>query len=342
MYKKTLSLILVLLLVLANLVGCSQDEDKTPEAKPTEEPAAEASEEETTEESKEEPTKESAEEPTEEPAEELGLIGFSISTLNNPFFVSMAEGAQAKAKELGVEVTVVDAGNDPAKQTSDIEDLISRGVKVLIVNPEDSAAVAPVVQDAKDAGIKVIAVDRYVEGVDTDTFIGTDNVRAGEVAGKYLVDVVGEGAKIAILQGILGASSSIDRHQGFLNAVEGKLDIVATQTANFDRAEGLTVTEDILQAHPDIVAILSANDEMALGAIEAVSASGKVPGKDILITGFDATADAKEAVKDGTMLCTIEQQPVTMGEKAVESAVKFMKGEPVDKNIPIDIILIDE
>lgn len=274
-------------------------------------------------------------------AEEIGPVGFSISTLNNPFFVSMADGAEAMADELGVDLTIVDAGNDTAKQTSDIEDLIAKGIKVLIINPEDSAAVAPVVGDAIAAGIKIIAVDRSVDGEDVDCYIGTDNVIAGEVAGNYFLDVIGEGAKIAILEGIPGASSAIDRNQGFLNAVEGKVDIVASQTANYDRAEGLTVTENILQAHPDIVGIISANDEMALGAIEAVEAAGKVPGEDILITGFDAGDDAKQAVRDGKMLFTVEQGTVEMGRAAVETALKMMQGEEVDALMPIDIIMID-
>lgn len=274
-------------------------------------------------------------------AEEIGSVGFSISTLNNPFFVSMADGAEAKAEELGVDLTIVDAGNDTAKQTSDIEDLITKGIKVLIVNPEDSAAVAPVVNDAIEAGIKIIAVDRSVDGAEVDCYIGTDNVIAGETAGAYFAEKMGDGAKIAILEGIPGASSAIERNQGFLNAVEDKLDIVTSQTANYDRAEGLTVTENILQANPDIVGILSANDEMALGAIEAVEAAGKVPGEDILITGFDAGDDAVAAVEAGKMLFTVEQGTVEMGETAVESALKMMQGEEVDATIPIDITLID-
>lgn len=269
-------------------------------------------------------------------------VGFSISTLNNPFFVSMADGAKSKAEELGVDLTIVDARNDTAKQISDIEDLIATGIKVLIVNPEDSASVTPVVSDAIAAGIKVIAVDRYVDGVEVDCYIGTDNVKAGEQAGNYLVEKLGTGAKIAILEGIPGASSAIDRNQGFRNAVDGKLDVVSSQTANFNRAEGLTVTENILQANPDIKGILSANDEMALGAIEAIDASGKASGTDILVTGFDAGVDAVAAVKAGKMLFTVEQQTVAMGQIAVESASKMIKGETVEKNIPIDIILLDK
>lgn len=270
----------------------------------------------------------------------LGTVGFSISTLNNPFFVSMADGAKSKAAELGVDLIVSDAGNDAAKQTSDIEDLVSKNVKVLIVNPVDSAAVAPVIQDVLDKGIKVIAVDRYVDGIDVDTYIGTDNVAAAKVAGEYFISQVGEGSKIIILEGIPGASSAIDRLAGFMEAAEGKLDIVASQTANYDRAEGLTVTEDLLQAHPDVVGIFAMNDEMGLGAIEAVTAAGKVPGKDILVTGFDAGDDARAAVEEGTMLYTVEQKTVLMGETAVESALKYMQGETVEANIPIEVEII--
>ena len=270
----------------------------------------------------------------------LGAVGFSISTLNNPFFVSMADGAKAKAKELGVDLTIVDAGNDPAKQSTDIEDLVSKKIKVLIVNPADSASVAPTVKDAIAAGIKIVSVDRYVEGKIEDCFIGTDNIKAGETAGKYFLEKVGQGAKIAVLEGIPGASSAIERNQGFLNAIKGKVNIVASQTANYDRSQGLTVTENILQAHPDIKGILSANDEMALGAVQAVEAAGKVPGKDILISGFDAGDDARKAVKDGKMIFTVEQQTTLMGQTAVQTAQDLMQGKTVEKNIPIDITMV--
>lgn len=271
---------------------------------------------------------------------DLGTVGFSISTLNNPFFVSMADGAKSKAKELGIGLTVVDAGNDAAKQSTDIEDLVAKKIKVLIVNPVDSSSVAPTVKDAINAGIKVIAVDRYVEGKIQDCFIGTDNIKAGETAGKYFLEKVGQNAKIAVLEGIPGSSSAIERNQGFLNAIKGKVDIVASQTANYDRSQGLTVTENILQAHPDIKGILSANDEMALGAVQAVEAANKVPGKDILISGFDAGDDARKAVKDGKMIFTVEQQTTKMGQTAVQSAQQMMQGKTVEKTIPIDITMI--
>lgn len=276
-----------------------------------------------------------------ETASSEGSIGFSISTLNNPFFVSMADGAESKAQELGIKLTVVDAGNDPAKQVTDIEDLITSRIDVLIVNPEDSASVGPAVNNAIEQGIKVIAVDRVVEGAEIDTYIGTDNVLAGEQVGEYMLEILEEDDEIAILEGIPGASSAIDRHQGFMNALEGNVNIVASQTANYDRAEGMTVTENLLQANPNIKAIIAANDEMALGAIEAISGSGRTPGEDVLVTGFDAGDDAKEAVKNGSMLFTVEQQTVLMGELAVETALQMIDGEEVDSELPIEVTLLD-
>lgn len=272
--------------------------------------------------------------------EAKGKVGFSISTLNNPFFVSMADAAEAKAKEMGVELTIVDAGNDVAKQSTDIEDLITSGIDVLIINPEDSASVGPSVQSAIDAGIKVIAVDRVVEGAEVDTYIGTDNVVAAEGAGKELLNHISSEDEVIILEGVPGASSSIDRYDGFMKALEGKAKIVATQTANYDRTEGMTVAENLLQAHPNVKAIVAANDEMALGAIEAVNASGKEPGKDILVTGFDAGDDAKKAVADGTMLLTVEQQTIKMGEAAIETAIKMIKGEKSDAEIPVEAVVL--
>lgn len=268
-------------------------------------------------------------------------IGFSISTLNNPFFVTMAEGAEEKAAELGVQINVVDAGNDPAKQSTDIEDLINTGIDVLIVNPEDSASVGPAIQSALDNGIRVIAIDREVEDADVDVFIGTDNVAAAQNAGEELLNYLESDDEVVVLEGVPGASSAIDRHEGFLNAIEDSVNIVASQTANYDRTEALTVTENLLQAHPNIRAIVAANDEMALGAIEAVNGANLTPGEDILITGFDANEDAITAVEEGTMLLTVEQRPDLMGGIAVETALSLFEGEDVDSEIPSDVTILD-
>ena len=140
-----------------------------------------------------------------------GAIGLSLSTLNNPFFVTLSEGAEEAAKELGLNLKTVDAGDDAAKQASDIEDLISKNISVLIVNPVDSDAVATVVQEAIDKGIKVISVDRSVNGAEVDCAIASDNVAGAKLAAEYLVEKAGEGAKTVELEGVPGASATIDR-----------------------------------------------------------------------------------------------------------------------------------
>uniref|UniRef100_UPI00402A5DCA substrate-binding domain-containing protein n=1 Tax=Mediterraneibacter gnavus TaxID=33038 RepID=UPI00402A5DCA len=165
-----------------------------------------------------------------------GSIGFSVSTLNNPFFVTLSEGAKEKAKTEGEKLIVVDAGDDAAKQTSDIEDLISKNISVLIVNPVDSDAVAPAVKDAVSRGIKVISVDRGVNGVDVDCAIASDNVEGAKMATEYMVSLLGENAKVAELEGVSGASATIERGKGFHLVADKKLNVVSKQTANFSRS----------------------------------------------------------------------------------------------------------
>lgn len=265
-----------------------------------------------------------------------GSIGLSVSTLSNPFFVTLAEGAEAKAEEVGAELIVVDAGDDAAKQTSDIEDLISKKISVLIVNPVDSDAVAPAVETAISKGIKVISVDRVVNGVEVDCSIASDNVAGAEMATEYLVELLGEGAEVAELEGVTGASATIDRGEGFHNVADEKLNVVAKQTASFDRAEGMSVMENILQAQPNVKGVFAHNDEMALGALEAIGS------KDIVVVGFDATDDALASIKNGGMAATIAQQPDLMGATAVETAMKLINGETVEKELPVEVKLVTE
>ncbi len=268
--------------------------------------------------------------------ETAGAIGLSVSTQNNPFFVTLVEGAEAAAAEAGVALTVVDAGDDVTKQVSDVEDLLSKNIGVLIINPVDSDAVSGVVEDAMAAGVKVIAVDRVVNGVEVDCTIASDNVMGAELATQYIVDTLGEGIKVAELQGVPGASAAIDRGEGFHNIADAKLEVVASQTANFDRTEGMTVMENMLQANPDIQAVFAANDEMALGAVEAIAGAGK----EIMVVGFDATDDAVAAINEGRMAATIAQQPEMIGKAAVENAVKLIAGETVEANIPVEVALV--
>lgn len=263
-------------------------------------------------------------------------IGFSVSTLNNPFFVTLNEGAEEKAAELGATLTVVDAQDNASKQASDIEDLIQQEVDLIMINPVDSEAVAAAVESANSANIPVITVDRSAAGGEVVSHIASDNTAGGEMAAEHLVSIVGEGAAVAELEGVPGSSAARERGEGFNKIAAESLDVVAKQTANFNRSEGLSVMENILQANPDITGVFAHNDEMALGALEAIEASGK----DIAVVGFDATDDAVKAVEDGRLDGTIAQKPEMIGEMAVETAVQSLEGEEVEASIPVELELI--
>ncbi|MFJ8235255.1 ribose ABC transporter substrate-binding protein RbsB [Ureibacillus sp. NPDC094379] len=265
-------------------------------------------------------------------------IGFSISTLNNPFFVTLSEGAKANATELGSEIVIVDAQDDASKQASDVEDLIQQGVDLILINPVDSAAVGSAVQSANTAGIPVITVDRSADHGEVVSHIASDNVAGGALAGEYLLELAGKRAKVAMLEGVAGSSAARDRGDGFLSAVEGKVDLVSSLTANFDRGEGLTVMENMLQANPEIEAVFAQNDEMALGALEAIKASGK----DIIVIGFDATDDALAKIKEGTMAASVAQKPEEIGKAAIETAVNYLNGETVEDFVPVDLELVKQ
>lgn len=263
-------------------------------------------------------------------------IGLSISTLNNPFFVTLNDAAKAKADGLKAKLTVVDAQNDASKQAADVEDLIQQGVKLIIINPVDSAAVASAIESANKAGIPVITVDRSAGGGKVISHIASDNVAGGKLAGEYMLQSIAAGSDVAMLEGVAGSSAAIERGEGFTKAVEGKVKIVASQTADFDRSKGLSVMENILQANPNIKAVFAQNDEMALGALEAIAAAKK----DIMVIGFDATADAVAKVKEGKLAATVEQQPKLIGEQAIDAAVKYLSGEQVPASIPVELKLV--
>lgn len=265
-------------------------------------------------------------------------IGFSVSTQNNPFFVTLRNGVEAKAKELGVNVKIVDAQNDPAKQANDIADLLQQNISVLLVNPVDSAAISTSVKAANKANIPVICLDRSADEGKVTSLVASDNVKGGEMAAEYIVKKLGEKVKVAELEGIPGASASRERGEGFHKVADQKLTVVAKQSADFDRSKGLTVAENMLQANPDIQAIFAQNDEMALGAIEAA----KSANKKLFIVGFDGTEDGVKAVENGTMSATIAQQPDIMGQQGVEVAVKAAKGEKVDAKVSAPLKLVEK
>ena len=263
-------------------------------------------------------------------------VALLVSTLNNPFFVDLRDGAQAAAKDLGVDLMVSDAQNDSSTQQNQAQNAQSQGAKAVIINPVDSDAASPAVAPLLSSKLPVISVDRSVTGEDVTSHIASDNVAGGAQAADELAKAVGEKGKVIILQGTPGAASTRDRGDGFKKEIKkySGIEVVAEQTANFDRAEALDVTTNLMQSHPDVVGIYAENDEMALGAIQSL---GSKAGSDVKIFGFDGTEGGLKAVSNGTMVGTIAQQPKELGKKAVEAAVKAIKGESVEKTESIEV-----
>jgi ribose transport system substrate-binding protein len=283
------------------------------------------------------------EEATEAPPEEGYTLGLSLSTLNNPFFVTLRDGAQEAVDAAGAELIVVDAQDDSAREATNIEDLIQQGVDALLINPTDADAIVPSVQKANEAGIPVFTVDRSAAGGEIVSHIASDNVAGGRMAGEFLCDAIGGSGNVVELEGIAGTSAARDRGQGFNDYMSSECadaEIVARQTANFNRAEGLSVFENILQAQPEIDGVFAHNDEMILGAIEAAEAAGRAG--EITFVGFDAVDDAVAAVEEGRLAATIAQQPAEMGRLGVETAVQHLNGESVEESIPVDLRLVTQ
>lgn len=268
-------------------------------------------------------------------AQAADTMALVVSTLNNPFFVTLKDGAESKAKELGFDLIVLDSQNDPAKELANVEDVLNQDIEVLLINPTDSDAVRSSVRAANRADVPVITLDRAASGGEVVSHIASDNVAGGKMAGEVIVEALGGKGKVVELQGVPGTSAARDRGQGFHEAVDAAegIEVVASQPANFDRTQGLNVMENILQAQPEIDAVFAHNDEMALGAIKAIEASGR----DIIVVGFDGTADGVAAVEDGSMLATIAQQAGKIGEMGVETADKIIRGEDVPDFTPVPL-----
>lgn len=266
-------------------------------------------------------------------------VGLALSTLQNPFFVSLRDGAQEAADSAGAELKVSDAQDDAQRQANDIQDFITQGVDVIIVNPVDSAAIVPSVEAANEAGIQVITVDRGAEGGEIASHIASDNVLGGKLAGEYLFEQVGGSGAVVQLEGVPGASATNDRGAGFQEALDGAagIELAASQTANFNREEGFSVAQNLFQGNPGLVGLFAQNDEMALGALEAASEAGL---DDLVIVGFDATDDAVAAVREGRLAATVAQQPALMGKLAVESAVTLAEGGEVGSEQPVEVTVV--
>jgi len=270
---------------------------------------------------------------------EGGSVTLALSTQTNPFFVELRDGAQAKAEELGIDLDIQDASDDAATQADQLRNAETSGADVVIVNPTDSDAVGPAVQSLNNADIPVIAVDRSSNSGEVASFVASDNVAGGKQAADALAKSIGEEGEILILQGIAGSSASRDRGQGFEEGIAAypNIKVAAKQTANFDRTEGLNVTTNLLQANPNIKAIFAENDEMALGAIEALGARA---GEEVKVFGFDGTADALAAVEDGKLEGTIAQQPDELGARAVEQAAAILDGGSAEEEVPVEVVTV--
>ena len=266
-------------------------------------------------------------------------LGLALSTLNNPFFVSLRDGAQAAADEAGVTLTVTDARDDATAQADQVLNFQTQQLDGVIINPVDSDAAGPIVSPLVTAGTPVVAVDRAVDGAEVDAFVASDNVLGGTLAADALAKAIGEKGQVIVLQGVAGTSASRERGQGFTEGIAAYpgIEVVATQPADFDRAQGLDVATNLLQANPGVVGIFAENDEMALGAIQAL---GDRAGKDVFVVGFDGTADGQAAIDAGTMYASIAQQPEDLGRAAVEAALALIEGTEVEKVVSVPVVVL--
>ena len=253
----------------------------------------------------------------------------SVPSLEFPFFVHMMKELKAEAATLG-NITVVesDGQNSTTKQTADVEAAMVQKVNGIVISPKEVDAMAPVLQQAVDAGIPVVTIDRRVDGVPGIlAHVGADNVAGGEAQGRFIQQAFPNGARIVNLQGQPGASPAIDRNKGVHNVLDAAADkykFIAEQTAEFARDKGLSVTESILaglDSPPDV--IVAANDDMALGALEAVR--GLNLADKIRILGFDALPEALASVRDGGLAATVEQWPGGQSRKAMEVLVDKLR-----------------
>ena len=276
-------------------------------------------------------------------------IAFVMKTANNPFFIEMQKGAEEEAKKLGVNLIVQAAERevDVEKQMQIVENLIQTKIAALCVTPSGSREIVPAINKANSANIPVVIVDTRVDAkalADSKgriaTFIGSDNYEGGKLAGERIAKQLGGKGKVALLEGIPGHETGDSRLKGFRDAIKATpgIEIVASQTANWERDQGFNVFQNILQSHPDVQAVFACSDLMALGALEAIAAAKKTG--QIIVIGFDASDEARRAVLSGTMDATVAQSPATMGAMAVENAYHLIKGEPVKEEMVVPIKLI--
>ncbi|HEX8398616.1 MAG TPA: ABC transporter substrate-binding protein [Pyrinomonadaceae bacterium] len=269
------------------------------------------------------------------------IVGFSQMENDGPWRIAETKSMREEAAKRGYELIITDAQKQTSKQISDVEDLVARGVSAIFLAPREFEGLAPALAAAKEAKIPVFLIDREAAGKvgeDYVTFIGSNFVQQGERVGEWLAKNTGGKAGIIELQGTAGASVAIDRAQGFRNAI-GKypdMKILASQPANFSRAEGQKVMENLIQAHgKNITAVYTHNDEMALGAIQALKAANMNPGKDVKVVSVDGQKSALEAIIAGDLNITVESNP-RFGPIAFDTYEKFLRREQLQPEIILE------
>jgi ABC-type sugar transport system substrate-binding protein len=259
-------------------------------------------------------------------------VAVLVSTLNNPWFVVLADTAKARATELGYQATVFDSQNDSAKESQHFDNIIASGYGAILFNCTDADGSVANVKRAKAAGVPVFCMDREINANDAATSqILSDNYSGCAKLGQYFVKRVGEEGKYAELLGIVGDNNTTARSKGFHSVVDRYPDLkmVAQQSGEFDRAKGLEVFEAMLQANPDVNAVFCGNDAMAMGAYQALLSANKADK--VLVFGFDGADDVVKAIAEGKIAATMMQYPKLMARTAAENADKYIKGE---RNFP--------
>lgn len=278
---------------------------------------------------------------TKKSSDDQLVFGYTSMTQNNPFFQVLEKSIREKVEANGDKLITTNPAMDVSLQINQIEDMISQGIDAIFLNPVDWEGIRPALVMLEEAGIPIINYDTEVKDFDYVTaYVGSDNKNAGRVAGQDLVKRFPDGGKIVVLDSPT-MNSINDRIAGFMEAIEGKnFEIVAQQDAKGDLETALGLTEDILQAHPDVIAIMGGNDPTALGALAAAKAANKM---DIAIYGVDGSPDAKAAIAEGGPLVgTGAQSPISIGEQSVEVAYKILKKEDFEKRVPVETFLINE
>ena len=267
-------------------------------------------------------------------AAEKYTIGASLLTQQHPFYVELGEGMKKEAKSAGVTLDIAIANQDLNKQISDVEDFISKKVSAIILSPVDSKGVKAAVLKAQAAGIPVITVDIAATGVDVSAHVATDNYSGGVKAGELMAKVLNGKGKVGIIS-YHTIQSVIDRVEGFKKAVAAFPDIkIVSIQPGITRAEALTTSQNMIQGNPDISGIFGFGDDAALAAVAAAKGADKL--KQIKVIGFDGMKEAIAAVdKEDAFVGVIRQYPGKMGAMSVSTAIKILKSEKVEKNIPI-------